>query len=50
MLTNGAIFRGALKYGRRGQQAEASLKALQETADAIQEAIDRLDVANEVAD
>jgi predicted DNA-binding WGR domain protein len=40
----------SLKYGRRGQQAEASLKALQETADAIQEAIDRLDVANEVAD
>jgi hypothetical protein len=37
----------SLKHGRRGQDAEASLKALQEAIDQVQEAIDRLDIANE---
>ena len=35
------------KHGRRGQDAKAFLKALQEAIDQIQEAIDRLDIANE---
>jgi hypothetical protein len=37
----------SLKHGRRGQDAEASLKALQEAIDQVQEAIDRVDMANE---
>jgi cellobiose-specific phosphotransferase system component IIA len=36
----------SLKHGRRGQDAEASLKALQEAIDQVQEAVDRLDIAN----
>ena len=32
-----------LKHGRRGQDAEASLKALQEAIDRVQEAIERIE-------
>jgi hypothetical protein len=37
----------SFKHGRRGQEAEASLKVLQEAIDQVQEAMDRVDIANE---